>query len=447
MVPPSPMNIGLVIDYYWPHAVSGAERSTQELARGLAARGHTVTVLTPNYGAPSEEEDDGVAIRRYWFPQRVEPGCMASAFWAKEPLYSRISAWAIVSIARRRGIEILHAQNTYVQIPTYLAARRLGLPCAATLRDLNSLCPIGHLLSAAYDPQHQCVRDYRRCVREFLACYHADASRGFRWRLRLDALWKRLDLARRQRALRRFSKIIFVSRGLMDEYLRHGFRARQDQLAVVHNLPPQISDSELRAAPLPPPAEWNLPECAPVIAYVGKLSLGKGAHILLEAIPRVLARHADAVFVFAGRPTAPVKIPPGIPARNVRLLGHVPASDVQALLRRADLFILPSIWPEPLSSAVLEALAFGVPVIGTARGGTPEQIVEGENGWLVPPANAGALGDAIAAALEDPERLARMRPRCRSLLRKQFDEEQILAAMVSIYAAAVQSRQAQGGAV
>ncbi|MCX8038143.1 MAG: glycosyltransferase family 4 protein [Candidatus Sumerlaeia bacterium] len=434
------MNIGLVIDYYWPHAISGAERSTRELARALAARSHAVTVLTPNYGAAPEEDDAGVAIRRYWFPQRLEPGRMAPAFWAKNLLYYRISARAIASIARRRGVEILHAQNTYVQIPTYLAAHRLGIPCVATVRDLNSLCPIGHLLSAAHDPQHQCAKDYRRCAREFLACYHPDASWIFRWQLRLDALWKRLDLALRQRALRRFSKIIFVSRGLMDEYVRHGFAAQPGQLAVVHNLPPHISEAELDAAPPQPPAEWNLPDRAPVIAYVGKLSLGKGAHILLDAIPRVLARHPDAVFVFAGRPTAPVKIPPAIPPSNLRLLGHVPAAAVHALLRRAALFILPSIWPEPLSSAVLEAQAFGVPVIGTARGGTPEQIIEGENGWLVEPANAAALAGAIAAALDDPVRLARMRPRCRALVRERFDEERIIRQTVDIYRESALSR-------
>jgi len=437
------MRIGLVIDYYKPHAVGGAERSTQELARALVRRGHDVTVLTPNYGAAAEEDDQGVRICRYWFPRRVEPGQMAPAFWIKNPFYYWLSARAAAEIARRRGLEILHAQNTFVQVTTYGAARRAGIPCVATLRDLNALCSVGHLCAVAYDPDHICSKSFVRCRREFLACYYPRASTTFRIRLRLDSRFKQSDLARRQRILRRYAKLIFVSNGLKEEYLRHGFHASPERLAVAYNLPPDLSG--VSEAGGPTPAEWDLPASAPVVAYAGKLSLGKGADVLLDAIPRVLERRPDVVFVLAGRPTPQVDAATTIPQRNLRLLGQVSSDRVYALLRRANLFVLPSVWPEPLSRGVLEALAFGVPVIGTRCGGTPEQIVEGENGWLVERGDSVALAERIVSALAVPEVLRRMSDRCRALLRERFDADKIIGQMLAIYQSAIDENRRRGG--
>ena len=62
---------------------------------------------------------------------------------------------------------------------------------------------------------------------------------------------------------------------------------------------------------------------------------------------------------------------------------HLPVNELAALLTQADLFVCPSIY-EPLGIVNLEAMACGAAVIGTATGGIPEVVVEGETGWLVP---------------------------------------------------------------
>jgi len=436
------MKIGFVIDYFAPHSIGGAERSTRRLARALADRGHEVSILTPNYGAPAEEESNGVGIFRYWFPRRVEPGRAAPSFWIKNPLYYAVSGRAIGRLARRLGLQILHAQNTFVQVPAYLAARKLGLPSIATIRDLGSLCSIGHLAGVGGEIDHICSKSYFRCAREFVRCYYPRASLAFKLRFALDFLFKHLDLLRRRRLLGRYSKIVFVSRGLRDVYLRHGFRARPERLAVVYNIPPR---PDVAAAAGPPPSEWDLPEGARVVAFVGRMTLGKGADVLLKAVPRVIERRGDVVFVFAGRRSPQVEIPPDIPGRNIRVLGPVPNEQVHALLKRADLFVLPSVWPEPLSSAVFEALAFGVPVVATDRGGTPEQIVNGENGLLVEAGDPRALADKIVEALADPERLRRMARRCREILRERFDPDKIVGEILAIYHSALAEKETGGG--
>lgn len=437
------MRIGLVIEHFMPHTIGGAERSTRELARALAERGNTVAVLTPNYGAAREERDGEVRIFRYWFPRRIEVGRMAPAFWIKNPLYYWISGRAIGRLARRLRLDILHAQNSFVQVPTYFAARRAGLACVATVRDLGSLCSVGHLSAVGYDPDHVCSESFRRCAREFVACYYPRAGLGFRIRFTIDLFFKQVDLLWRQRVLRRYSRVVFVSRGLRDEYLRHGFPVASERLSVVYNLPPQEASLGTAGRPL---AEWRLPASGPVVVFLGRMTLGKGADVLLAAIPRVLERHGDAVFVFAGRRSPQVEIPPDIPERNIRLLGQVAHEQVAVLLERASLLVLPSVWPEPLSSAVFEALAAGVPVIGTTRGGTPEQIVEGQNGWLVAPGDPQALADAIARALDDRQALRSMGERCRALLRERFDRRKIVDEMLAIYEAAIAEKRRGGGA-
>jgi alpha-maltose-1-phosphate synthase len=61
---------------------------------------------------------------------------------------------------------------------------------------------------------------------------------------------------------------------------------------------------------------------------------------------------------------------------------HLPVNELAALLTQTDLFVCPSIY-EPLGIVNLEAMACGAAVIGTATGGIPEVVVEGETGWLV----------------------------------------------------------------
>ncbi|MBM3334559.1 glycosyltransferase family 4 protein [Candidatus Sumerlaeota bacterium] len=222
---------------------------------------------------------------------------------------------------------------------------------------------------------------------------------------------------------------------MRDEYVRQGLFAREDRLSVIYHLPPQIGDT---SAVAPPPAEWQLPAAEPVVTFVGKISLGKGAHILLEAIPRVLERHPTAVFVFAGRPTPQIRTSPtNIAPQSIRWLGHLPWSQVQALLARSSLVVMPSVCFEGLGRVVIEANSAGVPVVASRRGGIPELIVERESGWLVEPGDAGALAERIAAALDDPARLHRMGELARGLLRERFDPDKITSDVLAVYQAAI----------
>lgn len=84
----------------------------------------------------------------------------------------------------------------------------------------------------------------------------------------------------------------------------------------------------------------------------------------------------------------------------VRLLGH--RDDVQRLMNAADGFVLSSAW-EGLPMVLLEAAASELPIVATDVGGNSEIVEHGETGELVPPANAQALGDAMARMMESSQ--------------------------------------------
>jgi alpha-maltose-1-phosphate synthase len=82
-------------------------------------------------------------------------------------------------------------------------------------------------------------------------------------------------------------------------------------------------------------------------------------------------------------------------------------TEVIQLLSHATVFVCPSVY-EPLGIVNLEAMACGTAVVASRVGGIPEVVLEGETGLLVPPADPGALADAVNELVADPDRAAAM---------------------------------------
>jgi glycosyltransferase involved in cell wall biosynthesis len=88
---------------------------------------------------------------------------------------------------------------------------------------------------------------------------------------------------------------------------------------------------------------------------------------------------------------------------HVLFLGWMPPEEMPELLRKYDVLVVPSIWPEPFSRSVLEGMISGLVIVATRIGGTPEIIIDGENGLLFIPNDPEDLANKIARLVDDPE--------------------------------------------
>ena len=84
------------------------------------------------------------------------------------------------------------------------------------------------------------------------------------------------------------------------------------------------------------------------------------------------------------------------------LRGFIPRPDLATEFGNHDAYLFTSIWDEPFSVSLLGAMSTGLATIATTAGGTPEAIIDGENGLLVPPDDAAALAAAMARLMQDP---------------------------------------------
>jgi glycosyltransferase involved in cell wall biosynthesis len=112
---------------------------------------------------------------------------------------------------------------------------------------------------------------------------------------------------------------------------------------------------------------------------------------------------------------------------KVVLTGDV--EDIKAGTAAMDVAIMASGQPEPFGGVVIESMALGRPVVGTAIGGTPEQIEDGVTGVLVPPNDEVALADAIGRLLDDVSMRQVMGERARQAFLAKFEFETFYASL------------------
>lgn len=154
--------------------------------------------------------------------------------------------------------------------------------------------------------------------------------------------------------------------------------------------------------------KYHLP-ANPIVLYMGRIDKDKNIETLVQAIPKVL-KHVNAHFVFAGSGGEVDKMEKLVEKmkirRQVSFIGWIDhnSQDLPELYQMASLFAIPSTI-ETQSLVTLEAMAAGLPVVAANAGALPELVKPNENGFLFPPHNADALGEAIVKILTD-ERLA-----------------------------------------
>ena len=191
------------------------------------------------------------------------------------------------------------------------------------------------------------------------------------------------------------SGIIAVSNGMREDILRCYPAVDPERVKVVHNgidleawKHPQGQEADAQAAATL--KRLGIDPDRPTIVFVGRITRQKGLPHLLRACEQL---PADVqVILCAGAPDTPeIKAEvEGLVARLrekrtgvVWIEEMLPRPELIAVLAASNVFVCPSVY-EPLGIVNLEAMAVGLPVVGSATGGIPDVIVDGETGLLVP---------------------------------------------------------------
>lgn len=162
-----------------------------------------------------------------------------------------------------------------------------------------------------------------------------------------------------------------------------------------------------------------LDNARPRILFIGGEFERKGGPDLLDVFVQRLADRAELDLVTNAQLTIShpaVHVHRGVEAYSPRW---------RSLLARASLFVLPT-HAEAFGLAYIEALAAGLPVIGTRIGAVPELVHETETGYLIAPGDRRALANAILKLLENPERGRRMGQTARAIAASRFDSRRNL---------------------
>lgn len=381
---PRPLTLAYIVNLYPPYVVGGNELLAQQVITALRERGHTVHVLT---GRGRELPDDGYTHQAL----DIDLDRKEDIFLGGLPLtLGRLVDWHLYNGRSAQGVRAA------------LAAIRPDATIAWNLY-MASAAP----LAAA-----------RRAARPVIAhpadkwlLYMADDIRklvpGTTWanRLALAAIHALV-----QPAIKQLSKpdyILAVSEFIRGLHTAAGYAAAQSRATWLG-----IDPAHFPYTPRAHPGRerpWRL-------MFAGQLWAGKGPQVAVQAVRRLRDTPGAPPFtldIYGGGAANFVDYLQQMVADldvgdAVTIHGFVKQAQLAEEFRTHDAYLFCSIWDEPFSGGLLEAMATGIPTVATSAGGTPEAVRNGENGLLVPPDDPGALADALLRLANDPALYARL---------------------------------------
>ncbi len=368
------MKIALVTRRY-PPLIGGAEKVLSYLAPALAEAGAEVAVVTarpPGMAVPGREEVPTAAGRLVVTRLATSPARFVGTW-----LYMRnLRRWFA-----RNPIDLAYVSmlkhDAFVAVG---AGRRHGFPVV--------LRPEG-----------------------------AGATGDLAWQR-----WGRFGRAIGRRC-RRADAVVSISRAITDELRADGYEPSR-----IRELPNGVP---VPPGPWRPRPDWP---SRPRAVFVGRLALEKGLDTLIASWPIVLGRHADARLILVGEGPERPALEAQVERLGLRDAVAMPGArdDPSAMLRAADLFVLPS-REEGMSVALLEAMALGLPLVASAIPGNRRLINDFAQGRLAPPGDPAALASAILDQWSDFDRAVAMGRAARERVARDYSIAAVARAHLELF--------------
>jgi glycogen synthase len=379
----------LLLAQFFPPDIGGEERHVLNLANALASRGHHVAVATQRLtGTPDEEVlPSGVRVYRFQTLAMRFSGIYSTERQHHPPVPDPLAVRELSRIVRRERPEVIHAHNWIVNSALALRRGSAGVPpfgLVLTLHDYSQVCATKRLTRRGEICPGPSLSRCFSC-----SAAHYGALVGPLTTLATAAMrpWKNASV----------DHVVSVSRAVA---AANRIAGRADSSSIVPNFIPDsvvVPSAAGRVEHLVG-ERGHVPALANrgFMLFVGDLSADKGVPVLLRAYESLGAGRPPLVMV--GRRTAdtPTRLP-----RGAELHEDWPHEHVVAAFRSCLLAVLPSVWPDPCPTTVLEAMASGRAVITTSTGGMLDMIEDGRSGLLTMPGDADELAAAMDRLLAD----------------------------------------------
>jgi starch synthase len=374
------MRVALLTREYPPEVYGGAGVHVAYLARELAS---LVDLTVHCQGA----DRPGAVAHRPW-------DHLAGANQALGVVSTDLSMAAAAGSA-----DLVHSHTWYANLAGHLAALLYGVPHVATVHSLEPLRPWkAEQLGGGYEVSSWCERT----------------------------------------SLESAAAIIAVSNGMRSDVLNTYPAIPAGRVRVIRN---GIDTAEYAPDPRTDVLErYGVDPARPSVIFVGRITRQKGVPVLLHAAAGL--DPAAQLVLCAGQPDTPelaAEVEGLVADLRAARSGVIwipemlPKHAVIQLLSHATVFACPSLY-EPLGIVNLEAMACGTAVVGSAVGGIPEVVSDGETGLLVPPDDPAALAVALNTLVGDAARAAAMGRLGRERAVAEFGWKAVAAQTAALYA-------------
>ncbi len=202
----------------------------------------------------------------------------------------------------------------------------------------------------------------------------------------------------------------------------------------IFTIPNGIDISAFEASPTQQIARKNnkLPGEKIIIGAIGRPRWVKGFDVLISAVAKITELNILLLFVGDGPDQYKLRQLVKNIGQSDRIFFWGDQSEIQEILPILDILVNSS-FHEGMSNIILEAMAAGLPVVATAVGGTPEVVVDGETGLLVPPGDPDSLAAALLRLIQDKDLRTKMGLAGRKRVRKYFTIEETVRKTETLY--------------
>ncbi|MBW7886019.1 MAG: glycosyltransferase family 4 protein [Caldilineaceae bacterium] len=396
------MRILVVTWEYPPYVVGGMGKHVAELVPALGGQATQdgplyVDVVTTRYGggAPEEQLNEFVTIHRVDLPP-FDPVDHYNSVVG----YNYLLVRRALELAERKPYDLIHAHDWLVGRAGIRLKHHWKAPLITTIHATERGRHQGHLPS---DTSYQIDR------MEWQSCFEA---------------WK-----------------VIACSNFMSQELQDFFELPVDKIAVIPN---GINAGAINHCSTESRAllrQRYAPNGEHLLLYVGRIVYEKGLHVLIRAMPRILAEYPDTRLLVAGKNAEKV-YPQAYELnveRSVDLLGFVSDAERDCLYQTVDAAIFPSLY-EPFGIVALEAMAAGCNVIASSVGGLGEIVRHLENGLTVYPGDAMSIVWAVNQLLADPAAAATRRAQALAEIRRRYNWDSIAAETARLYEQVVEER-------